>query len=188
MTWVNQPRHWRRDGRDLAVRTEPFSEFWRTTALGYERDSGHAFLAREQGDVVAEVSVRAAWSQDQDEAGLMVRLNDRLWASASVRLMDGKLVAAVVSTRDASDLSVCPLPGAALDDPVRVRLERVGNAVRAMFSVEGEQFQVHRLAHFPAGIPVGIGPMCCSPRHGGLDVDFTACEIGAGRPSWAWLI
>lgn len=188
MTWVNQPRRWRRDGSDLGVRTEAFSEFWRTTGVGYDRDSGHAFLAREQGDLAAEATVRAGYEADQDEAGLMIRLNERVWVSAGVRLAAGELVAAVVSTRDTSDLSVCPLPGAAVTSTVRVRLERVGNAVRSLFAVADEPFTVHRLSHFPPGVPVGLGPMCCSPRREGLEVEFAGCEITVGRPSWAWLV
>lgn len=188
MTWVNQPRQWHRDGRDLAVRTEAYSDFWRTTALGYERDSGHAFLAREQGDLVLEVTVSADFAAEHDEAGLMVRLNERIWVKAGLRLMGQELLAAVVATRDTSDLSLTPMPGVTGRDAVRFRLEREGNALRIFCGWAGEPARLLRLAHFPAGSPVGVGPMCCSPHRGGLEVRFTECELDTGRPGgWAWL-
>lgn len=187
MTWVNQPRQWSRDGSHLAVRTEAHSDFWRTTAVGYDRDSGHAFLAREQGDLTAEASVSADFSAPHDEAGLMVRLNERIWIKAGLQLVGDELVAAVVSTHDTSDLSLTPLPGLNDGQPVRFRLEREGNAVRVLCAPSGAAPQLLRLAHFPAGIPIGMGPMCSSPHRGGLDVRFTDCSIDPGLPSWAWL-
>jgi regulation of enolase protein 1 (concanavalin A-like superfamily) len=187
MTWVNQPRQWSRDGPDLSVRTEAYSDFWRTTGVGYDRDSGHAFLAREQGDLTAQVSVGADFSEQHDEAGLMIRLNERTWIKAGVQLVGDALVAVVVSTRDTSDLSITPLPGLTEGQPVQLRLEREGNAVRVLCSPSGQSPQLLRLAAFPPGVPLGVGPMCCSPRRGGLDVRFTACSIETRRPSWAWL-
>ncbi len=187
MTWVNQPRHWSREGSDLEVHTEGASDFWRTTALGYDRDSGHAFLAREQGDLTIEATVSADYAEQHDEAGLMLRVNERTWVKAAVRLVEGALVAAVVSTRDVSDLSVAPLPVPAGTPAVRIRLERHGNAVRVLYASPEEPFSLLRLTFFPAGIPIGVGPMCCSPRRAGLAARFTGCTIESGRPTWAWL-
>jgi regulation of enolase protein 1 (concanavalin A-like superfamily) len=187
MTWLNQPRHWHRAGQDLAVRTEAYTDFWRTTALGYERDSGHAFLAREQGDLTAELTVTASFDTQHDEAGLMLRLNERMWVKVGVQLVDDALAAVVVSTRDTSDLSLTPLAGLGLTDPVRLRLEREGNAVRVFCTVPQGRPQLLRLAHFPAGVPLGVGPMCCSPKRGGLEVRFSECDIVVAKPSWAWL-
>jgi regulation of enolase protein 1 (concanavalin A-like superfamily) len=186
MTWVNQPRQWYRDGRDLRVHTEPFSDFWRTTALGYDHDSGHAFLAREQGDLAAEATVRADFLAAHDEAGLMIRLDARHWIKVGLQLVGESLAAVVVSTRDTSDMSGTALPDLPLDGSVRFRLEREGNAVRVLARPDRAPWQQLRLAHFPAGVPVGVGPMACSPHRGGLEAHFTDCDIETGRPSWAW--
>lgn len=186
MTWVNQPRRWRWDGSDLFVRTEHASDFWRTTASGEDRDTGHAFLARERGDLTIDVTVSADYQQQHDQAGVMVRLSHAWWLKAGVQLVDDVLVASVVNTRDASDWSTVPLPGVAAGTPVTVRVARVGNALDVRCAADGGPWQALRLAHFPPEIPVGIGPMCSSPGRAGLQVHFAACsiQVAGGERTW----
>ena len=186
MTWVNQPRQWHRDGPHLRLRTEAHSDFWRTTALGYDHDSGHAFLAREQGDLAFEATVRGDFLVSHDEVGVMARLSDRLWVKAGLQLIGDSLCAVVVSTRDTSDASSTPLPSLPLDGSVRFRLEREGNAVRVRCRPDGGVWHELRLTYFPAGVPIGVGPMACSPDRGGLDARFTDCDIQMGPPAWSW--
>jgi len=186
MTWVNQPRHWRWDGPDLYVRTEHGSDFWRVTAHGYSHDTGHAFLAHEQGDLGVEVTVTADYAEQHDQAGLMVRLGPAMWLKAGVQMVDGALVASTVNTRDVSDWSVLPVPGLEVGDPVRLRVARVGDTVRVDCAVADGPWHLMRLAHFPAELPTWLGPMCSSPRRSGLEVHFADCRIDVGRPSWAW--
>jgi regulation of enolase protein 1 (concanavalin A-like superfamily) len=184
MTWVNQPRRWRWDGSDLFVRTEHGSDFWRTTETGEDRDTGHAFLARERGDLAVEVTVAADYQEQHDQAGVMIRLSHLWWLKAGVQLVDGDLVASVVNTRDASDWSILPLPEVGPDTPVRLRVTRTGNALDVRCAADDGEWHPLRLAHFPPEIPVGVGPMCASPRRAGLDVSFTACEIQTSARSW----
>lgn len=196
MTWVNQPRQWRGSGRDLHVRTEEGSDFWRMTGNGEDHDSGHAFLAREKGDLVAEVTVRADLAAAHDQAGLMLRVSGWAWVKFAVQLVRGSPYATATATRDGSDWSVHPLPGGG-SSPVRLRMERTGNAVSLHCAAEAdlerqaaghpEPWHLLRVVPFPAAMPVGIGPMCASPRRAGLEVMFTGCEIQTAGPSWLWL-
>lgn len=187
MTWVNQPRKWHWDGPDLHVRTDYGSDFWRVTAQGYERDSGHAFLAREKGDVAVEITVRGTYAAQHDQAGVMLRLGDRQWVKAGVQLVDDVLWASVVTTREVSDWSMVRLDGLAGDDPVRFRLSRTGDAAEVRCSADGGPWRRLRLAYFPARVPVGIGPMCSSPNRAGLEAWFADCEIETSGPTWEWL-
>lgn len=187
MTWVNQPRRWRWEGSDLFVRTEHGSDFWRTTAIGEDRDTGHAFLAREKGDLEIEVSVSADYEEQHDQAGVMIRLSYAWWLKAGVQLVDGELVASVVNTRDASDWSTLPLPEATDGSvPIRFRLTRTGNTLDVRCAADDGPWHRLRVAHFPPGVPVGIGPMCASPRRTGLEVHFEDCVVRTGGPRWDW--
>lgn len=186
MTWVNQPRQWRWDGPDLYVRTEHASDFWRVTAHGYTHDSGHAFLAREQGDIAVEVTVQADYAEQHDQAGLMVRLHHAMWLKAGIQLVNGALVASTVNTRDVSDWSVLPMPGLEAGDPVRLRATRTGDTLRVMCAAVDEPWRLMRLAHFPSSVPTWLGPMCASPRRSSLDVHFSDCRVETGGPGWDW--
>ncbi len=196
MTWVNQPRQWRGNGADLHVRTEAGSDFWRATSTGEDHDSGHAFLAREKGDLAAEVTVLADLAAPHDQAGLMLRASGWTWVKFAVQLVDGAPYATATATRDASDWSLHPLPGGG-SAPVRLRIERTGNAAFLRCAAEADldreapgrpgPWHLLRVVPFPAAAPVGIGPMCASPNRAGLDVTFVRCEIETQGPNWVWL-
>lgn len=186
MTWVNQPRRWRWDGSDLFVRTDHGTDFWRTTGTGEDMDTGHAFLAREKGDLVAEVSVTADFEEQHDQAGLMIRLGYSWWLKVALQLVDGELVASVVNTRDASDWSATPLPELRPGEPLRLRITRLGNALDVRCAVDDGAWHRLRVAHFPPSVPVGVGPMCASPRRAGLEVHFQDCSIATSGPRWDW--
>lgn len=203
MTWVNQPRQWRSDGADLHVTTDEGSDFWRGTVSGVDQDSGHAFLAREKGDVAAEATVYADLSAPLDQAGLMIRLSGWYWVKFAVQAVRGAAYMAATSTRDGSDWSIHPLPGGGTS-PVRLRLERTGGAVflrcavaseladapgrRGIYAGTGlpDPWHLLRIVPFPGAVPVGIGPMCSSPMRGGLDVSFTACTLQTAGRNWVW--
>jgi uncharacterized protein len=186
MTWVNQPRRWRWDGSDLFVRTDHGSDFWRTTVTGTDHDTGHAFLAREKGDLVAEVSVTADFEEQHDQVGLMIRLSYAWWLKAALQLVDGELVASVVNTRDASDWSATAVPELKKGEPLRLRLARTGNAVDVRCAADDGPWRRLRVAHIPPAVPVGIGPMCASPRRAGLEARFLDCVISTSGPRWDW--
>lgn len=42
--WLNEPASWEGDERDLSLKTDGNTDFWRETFYGFVRDSGHAYL------------------------------------------------------------------------------------------------------------------------------------------------
>lgn len=185
MTWLNPPRHWRWDGADLHVRSEVGSDFWRAPDQRLSRDSGHAFLAREKGDLAIEATVRCILSADLDHAGVMLRLSGGMWVRLAVQLVRGVIQTTATVTRDTSDWSVHPLPGRG-DRAVRLRIERTGDTVSFRAGVPGSALRLLRVVPFPGKTPVGIGPVCASPQWGGLEASFLACKIEAAPPDWTW--
>lgn len=175
-TWLNEPGRWRSGGLDtLAMTTDAGTGFWRTTHYGYVRDNGHLFGRRVSGDFVAEVTVRGAYAEQYDQAGLMVRLDAERWVKAGVELLDGRQHLSVVVTHGVSDWSVLRLAEAPA--AMSLRVTRSGDALQVESRPDGRLWSLHRLAFFPAKLPVLVGPMACSPDGVGFDVSFSSFRV-----------
>ncbi|RYG21241.1 DUF1349 domain-containing protein, partial [bacterium] len=118
MTWLNEPPRWTDEDGVLSVTTGDRTDFWRTTHYGFIRDDGHVYGRPVEGDFAAEVSFSGEYEALYDQAGLMLRLDERNWIKAGIEFTDGKHHLSAVVTRDFSDWSVLPLPVA----PKEVRL------------------------------------------------------------------
>jgi regulation of enolase protein 1 (concanavalin A-like superfamily) len=175
MEWYNEPPAWRSEGERLTVTTGPDSDFWRVTHYGFVRDSGHFFYATLAGDAIAEVRVRGAYQDLYDQAGLMIRLDERSWVKCGIELVDGVQQVSAVVTRDFSDWSVIALPTPPAE--LRLRLARRGDSVEIAYGLDGGPLSMLRLAYFPPVIPAQLGVMCASPQGGGFTVSFDALRI-----------
>lgn len=175
--WLNRPPALSRDGGDLLMTAERGSDFWRTTSYGYDRDSGHAFLAPLGPDAAVEVSFAADFTEQFDQAGLLLRLDERTWIKAGVEHADGLLQAGAVVTRDSSDWSTGPVPDWS-GRTVTIRASRTGDAVTIRGRADSGPWQMLRVAPFPQGVPATAGPYCCAPERSGLTVRFTRLAFG----------
>lgn len=174
MAWLNEPADWSlRDGVLTAV-TEPRTDFWRATFYGWTTDNGHFFHQPVTGDFTAEVVVSAAHTTRFDQAGLMVRADERNWLKAGLEVTSGALHVSTVFTRDYSDVSMAPVEGG----PVSLRVTRFGPAMTVHCRAGDRPWQLLRLGHlgFPATVDVGV--MCCSPERAGLEATFHEFRIG----------
>ena len=130
------------------------------------------------GDFGAEVAFRGEYRELYDQAGLMLRLDERNWIKAGVEFVGGRRMLSVVVTRDFSDWSTTPCP--VEDAWLRLRLTRIGTAVHVHWAADGErpEFRMLRLAYFPTG-PAAVGPMACSPQRAGFVASFRGFTLGA---------
>ena len=71
--------------------------------------------------------VRGAYHDLYDQAGLMIRIDERNWITCGIELVDGVQQVSAVVTREFSDWSVRPLPEAPVD--LRLTLARRGDSV-----------------------------------------------------------
>ncbi len=180
MEWLNEPPSWNLEGDDLNAGaldmvTGQDTDFWRIAHYGFTADNGHAYLERATGDFTAHVNFSGDYTAQYDQAGLMLRLNETHWIKAGTEFEGGKICLSVVVTREFSDWSVVPLDIA--PERLWLRLERAGDAVRVDYSLDGEHFEMLRLAYFPPGQAVGIGPMACSPKRAGFRARFTGFRL-----------
>jgi regulation of enolase protein 1 (concanavalin A-like superfamily) len=180
--WLNEPPRWRAQDDELTVVTGENTDFWRETHYGFVRDDGHLYFERASGDFTAEVTVSGDYRHLYDQAGLMLRLDERTWIKAGVEYVEGRRMLSVVVTRDFSDWSTVPLSDA--PNPLRFRLSRHGTAVRVEWAPAdlSESFALLRLAYLPNRDPALVGPMCCSPQRAGFEARFQGFRLGAAIP------
>lgn len=176
--WLNPPPLWSGDQGHLTVSTGEQTDFWQTTFYGFQRNSGHAWLAPVSGDFTLSARVTGDYRALYDQAGLMLHLDERTWIKAGIEYTDGMMHFSVVVTSGVSDWSVIPLPHATSSDELRVRLTRHDEAVRVQYAIGTMDWQMARLAPFSAA-DARAGVMACSPQRGGFEASFRDIVIGA---------
>jgi len=170
--WLNPPQAATVIGDDLFVTAASGSDFWQQTAYGFRRDSGHALLAPFGEGRAVEVSFVVDYGELYDQAGLLVRVDERNWIKAGVEVSDGAPQLSAVVTRGTSDWSVAPVPGWAGSE-VTVRASWTGEALTLRACVAGQPWRMLRLAPFLGSAAATAGPYCCAPEREGLTVRFT---------------
>ncbi|MFB9908666.1 DUF1349 domain-containing protein [Allokutzneria oryzae] len=174
-SWLNPPAEWSTvDG--LEVTTKDDSDFWRTTHYDFVRDTGHALLRPVTGDFALRLAFTGAYAEQYDQAGALLRVDERTWIKTGIEFVDGEHFLSAVVTRDFSDWSVVPIPG--LDGPVSLVVDRTGDTVTIRYGVgEAAPETMLRLAYLPPGGEVLVGPMCASPQGRGFPTRFHHFEV-----------
>lgn len=168
--WLHEPPSWEEDGNRLSVTTAPGSDFWRVTHYGFTRDNGHFFHQTMRGNFVAEVRVIGQYATLYDQAGLMLRVDERTWLKCGLEYVEGVHNLSAVVTRDFSDWSVLPLaePPASF----RIKVERRDVTVEVQYALGDSDYQMLRLAYLSDVPEMQVGPMCASPEGPGFEVVF----------------
>lgn len=177
MDWLNEPPSWRERDGELSVVTGDKTDFWRKTHYGFIRDDGHLRYRTVTGDFTATVSFLGSYEHLYDQAGLMVRIDEKNWLKAGIEFVEGRQMLSVVVTRDFSDWSTSAGPQTA--EWVDLRISRHGDALRVERTLPSPEpaYQLLRLAHLPATDEVQVGPMCCSPQRAGFTAKFRDFSI-----------
>jgi regulation of enolase protein 1 (concanavalin A-like superfamily) len=176
--WINEPAQWRVENDTLFVTTDTHTDFWRKTHYGFVRDNGHVLAASVDGDFTAEVAVDGDFSSLYDQAGLMVRESAERWIKAGAEYSDGALSFSTVLTNELSDWS---LSSRADTNRFRLRVTIAQGVLKVQCSTDERNWTLMRLAPFaPGGANAQwlVGPMCCTPERGGLNVRFSDFRIG----------
>lgn len=174
-SWLNAPEKYTLDAAQLRVTTDANTDFWRTTSYGFIRDSGHFFGTPVDGDFTAQLHVSAQYASLYDQAGLMVRIDEKNWIKCGVEFSDGQLLLSSVLTQDKSDWAVSIAPPMPHGFWLRVTVEK--GDIRVQHSSDGKHWPLLRLAPFPAAASYLVGPMCCTPERGGLEVEFSQFSV-----------
>jgi regulation of enolase protein 1 (concanavalin A-like superfamily) len=181
MEWLNEPASWQRTGDMVTVSVDPGTDFWRETGYGYVRDSGHVYGEVLGGDLDVSVRVRCTLGVQYDQAGVMLRADERTWLKTGVEFFEGRPRLSTVLTLGRSSWMVTDLP-AGTDDIV-LRVSRRGDAVEVRYVLGDGQPELAALAFLPPGREVLAGVMGAAPEGPGFRVTFEDLRIT--EPDWS---
>ncbi|GAA3821697.1 DUF1349 domain-containing protein [Sphaerisporangium flaviroseum] len=173
--WVNEPAKWSA-GEDLRVTADARTDLWRVTHYGYTYDTAHIFGRLMPGDLRVTTTFQASYAEQYDQAGAMLRIDEKNWIKAGVEYVDGRLNLSTVVTRDFSDWSMLTLSVPA--ETVTLELAREGDTVIVKYGLDGaDPVGMLRLAYFPPEVPALAGIMCAAPEGEGFETRFTAVRV-----------
>ncbi|WP_248703919.1 DUF1349 domain-containing protein [Curtobacterium sp. MWU13-2055] len=177
-TWTHEPEAVELDGDVLRVTAVEGSDAWRTTSYGFVHDSEHALVQPLDGSFSVEASFVLDYTEQFDQAGVFLRVDERNWIKAGVEFSDGTPQLGAVVTRDFSDWSVAPVPEW-VGRVVTVRASRDGDAVTVRAWADDEEPRLVRVAYLDPDAAVSAGLLCAAPTRAGLTVTFTGYRVGA---------
>ena len=175
MQWLNPPASVRFDTGLVTVHSKPRTDFWRKTFYGYVTDNGHFFSVPIFGDFTFRARVNGRYAALYDQAGLMVRLDEKQWMKCGSEFVEGKRWASVVFTRDFSDWST--MEDLSQSDAVYWRVARKKDSIEAHVSKDGANWVTIRQGYFPAYVEVRVGIMCAAPEGAGFDAMFDELRL-----------
>jgi uncharacterized protein len=179
--WLNEPAQWSEREGSLVVTADAATDFWRVTGYGFVRDNGHLYGERLGGDFELSMRVRGSYAAQYDQAGAMVRVDERRWLKTGVEYLDGRPRFSTVITLEHSSWAVAGLPGDM--DELGLLVIRRGDAIEVRYRADGGELELGALAYLPPGEPVLAGAMCAAPEGSGFRAAFHDLEIQPVQPS-----
>ncbi len=180
--WTHAPASVGQAGGDLMVTAVEGSDAWRVTSYGFIHATEHALVTDFGTSESIEVAFLCDYSEQFDQAGIFVRLDDLTWVKAGVEYADGVPQVGAVVTHGSSDWSVAPVPDWH-GRVVRIRVSRSGDALTVRAGLDGGELRLVRVAPFPEGQQAQAGPYVCAPTRPGLTVRFTDWSTGPADSS-----
>jgi uncharacterized protein len=178
MQWLNEPVGWQRTNDVLRVTVDPGTDFWRATGYGYIHDNGHVYGEVLPGDLDVSVRLRGTFAHQYDQAGIMLRADERTWLKTGVEFFEGRPRLSTVLTLGWSSWMVADLP-AELDE-ITLRMSRRGEAVEIRYAAGEGPAELAALVFMPPDREMLAGIMCAAPEGSGFIVSFYDLRV-AGR-------
>mmetsp|Transcript_13029 Transcript_13029/g.18736 ORF Transcript_13029/g.18736 Transcript_13029/m.18736 type:complete len:188 (+) Transcript_13029:139-702(+) len=180
MKWYNPPTKFLEEekkdkNRTISVSVPGKVDYWRVTLHGFIKDDAPFYYQEVEGDFEASVKFSADYRTLYDQAGLMVRLDERVWMKCGIEYYMEKQHASTVITRDFSDWSILPVEG----NPgcVWVKVKRRKECIETFYSVDGEEYIQIRQGYLSPESKLQVGIMAAAPTGDGFDVVFEDFKI-----------
>lgn len=180
MRWLNEPKQWSAAGDALTVTADAGTDFWRVTHYGYVTDSGHLFGADTTGDFDVSVVIKGGYADQYDQAGVMIRIDDRHWLKTGVEFVDGRPRFSTVVTLEYSSWAVADLPPGSTE--LGLLVARRGDSVEVRY-LAGDRIadpaamNLAAVSYLPPSQPALAGVMCAAPTGNGFTVSFRELAI-----------
>jgi regulation of enolase protein 1 (concanavalin A-like superfamily) len=175
MTWLNPPASVSYAAGAMTAKAKPRTDFWRKTFYGYVTDNGHFCSIPLYGEFTFQARVNGKYAALYDQAGLMVRLDEKRWMKCGSEFVDGKRWASVVFTHEFSDWST--QEDLSQSEAVYWRVARKKDSIEAQCSKDGANFSTLRQGYFPPFVEVRVGVMCAAPEGAGFDAVFDELRL-----------
>jgi len=169
MQWLNEPGQWNALSNGLSARADAETDFWRKTHDNGIRHNGHYYFNSVTGDFTARVKVTGEYNSQYDQAGLMVRIDERTWLKCGIEFLDGIQYASAVVTRDYSDWSISPVSN---PPAIWLQCERKGTTFTVLYSIDGTEYEMIRQLFLTDQTEQQLGMMFAAPKGNGFSVLF----------------
>ena len=154
----------------LRVKTDKGTDFWRTTGYGYVRDNGHLYGALAAGEFDLSMRIAGPTADQYDQAGAMVRIDERNWVKTGVEYFEGRLRLSTVVTFEYSNWLVADLAPSTRE--VNLSLKRRGDSLEVHYRADGGPLELAAITYVAPGVEAMAGAMCAAPEGDGFSVSF----------------
>lgn len=175
MQWFNEPAKWEIKDNVLSIFVTGQSDYWRISHYGFTVDDAPFYYATYGGEFEVKVKISGNYKVRFDQAGLMLRIDEKNYIKAGVEFVDGKYNLSTVVTHKTSDWSVITL-----DKPVPyiwIKAVRRLDAVEVFYSFDDKTYTMMRNAWLQDNSPVMVGLMGACPDGSGFDVSFEHFKV-----------
>ena len=177
VNWFNEPSSWRVEDSHIIVRADAQTDFLRVTGYGYVRDNAHIYGETLDPDFDLTVRISGEYTEQYDQAGVAVRMDERHWIKTGVELFDGRLRFSTVVTVDNSSWMFADLP----EDftTLNLSLARRGGAMEISYSTDTNKLALASVVYVQPRTEALAGVMCASPQGEGFAASFFDFELRA---------
>ena len=175
MSWLNEPKDWQIDGKNLSFDVTPKTDYWRITHYGFTVDDGPFLYSNQGGEFEVNVKIVGAYKTRFDQMGLMFRIDEEHWIKTGIEYVDGNYNFSTVSTNMHSSWNVIKLSGKV--DAVWIKAVRKVDAIEISYSLNGTDFIMSGLNYFPPNSVAKVGMMAASPDGDGFRAKFENFSI-----------
>lgn len=175
MQWFNEPEQWEIKNNTLTLSVTPQSDYWRISHYGFTVDDAPFYYTTYGGEFEAKVKISGDYKARFDQAGLMIRIDQKNYIKTGIEYVDGKYNLSTVVTHDKSDWSVVTL-----DKPVPyiwIKAVRKLDAVEIFYSFDDKNYIMMRNAWLSDNTPVMMGLMAACPDGKGFKATFENFKV-----------
>ncbi len=175
MQWFNEPEQWEIKNNTLTLSVTPQSDYWRISHYGFTVDDAPFYYTTYGGEFEAKVKISGDYKARFDQAGLMIRIDQKNYIKTGIEYVDGKYNLSTVVTHEKSDWSVVTL-----EKPVPyiwIKAIRRLDAVEIFYSFDDKSYVMMRNAWLNNNTPVMIGLMAACPDGKGFKATFENFKV-----------
>lgn len=177
--WINEPKKYEINNKEIIIITEPETDFWQRTYYGFRNDNAPALLIKtEERYFSFTVKTNFNSKKQFDQCGIIIYQNSDNWFKVSTEYENDKYqrLGSVVTNNGYSDWSTRDIDSSI--DSMYYRLSRRENDFCVENSMDGKVFKQMRIFHlFEGDNEINFGLYACSPSNSSFEAKFSEINI-----------